>query len=87
MPGSQKNEWSSYLNGGTSHYNFSYRNESTLPEPIPPNTPIPQPIAPPNLPNISPTPNTSHISNKKKQSAGKRKTKHRTKKYKYSRRK
>jgi hypothetical protein len=27
MSGSQRNEWNSYLNGGTSQYNFSYNNK------------------------------------------------------------
>ena len=86
MPGSQKNEWSSYLNGGTSHYNFSYRYEPP-PEPTP--SPLPPQLSPskltqtPTLPPSSMTP----VVNTKKQTGGKRKTRRHTKKRKYSRHK
>jgi hypothetical protein len=89
MPGSQRNGWSSYLNGGTSHYNFSYKDE-TPPEPLPatPNIPAPQPVAPPvpnkpiSMPNTPPPPSTPPAANKKKQTGGKRKSRRRShKKY------
>jgi hypothetical protein len=88
MPGSQRNEWNSYLNGGTPHYNFSYRDEIPLPEPTVPlqpvSPPIPsKPIQVPTLPPSSMTP----VVNKKKQKGGKRKTRRHTKKRRYSRRK
>lgn len=39
MSGSQKNSWNSYLNGGTSQYNFSYK-DNLIPEmPSVPNVP------------------------------------------------
>lgn len=28
MPGFEKNDWSRYLNGGTSQYNFAYKSEA-----------------------------------------------------------
>jgi hypothetical protein len=31
MSGSVRNEWNSYLNGNTSHYNFSYRSDTVTP--------------------------------------------------------
>jgi hypothetical protein len=101
MPGSQRNSWTSYLNGGTSHYNFSYKDEvppealSPSPaatpnqSPSPPNQP--QPTAPntpapqPNLPNTPPPPEV--MRNKKKYIGGKRKSRRHSKKRKYSRRK
>lgn len=89
MPGSQKNGWSSYLNGGTSHYNFSYKDE-TPPEPMP-SAPTPQPVvAPPSIPNTPPPASMPLAANKKKQSGGKRKSRrhrHSHKKYRLSRRK
>jgi hypothetical protein len=95
MPGSQRNSWSSYLNGGTSHYNFSYRDETPsepLPDPMPSPQPIlapsPKPIPAPPMPNTPPQPNTMPTQNKKKQTGGKRKSRrHSHKKYRYSRRK
>jgi hypothetical protein len=81
MPGSQRNSWNSYLNGGTSHYNFSYKDNALSPsiqESLPPNKPIPIP----QIPNTPSQLTTQSISNKKKQSGGKRKTKRRHKKYK-----
>ena len=89
MPGSQRNGWSSYLNGGTSQYNFSYidekHNSESSPEPAHPQAPAPQPtptpipnnrtIPPPTLPNVSPQPTIPPAANKKKQTGGKRKSK------------
>jgi hypothetical protein len=98
MPGSQRNGWSSYLNGGTSHFNFSYKDE-TPPEPLPAPLPAPapapaapapnKPIMPPSLPNTPPQPSTPPAANKKKQTGGKRKSRrnHSNKKYRHSRRK
>jgi hypothetical protein len=97
MPGSQRNTWNSYLNGGTSHYNFSYKDEiPPEPEPTLNQTPIPQPVAPPppskptslpSIPNTPPQPSMPPAANKKKQSGGKRKSRRHSKKYRYSRRK
>ena len=95
MPGSQRNSWSSYLNGGTSQFNFSYKNEEPIePDTAQPNNTAPQPIQTrkknnnnmPLLPNTSPSPYSQPVANKK-QSGGKRKTKRHTKKYRHSRRK
>lgn len=70
MSGSQKNSWTSYLNGGTSQYNFSYKDNISLTNPS--NI---------SLPNTSPSPftneNTKNIPNKKnKKIGGKRKSTH-----------
>lgn len=89
MPGSQKNGWMSYLNGGTSQYNFSY-NDGTpselepQPQPIPSSPPTPEKKK--NV-NTSPQPISEPIN--KKQSGGKRKSRrrHSQKKYRHSRRK
>jgi hypothetical protein len=76
MPGSYKNEWLSYLNGGTSQYNFSYT------------TPGPQtPIVTPTIHNMPNQPNTPIIKNKKKYVGGKRYSRRHTKKYRHSHRK
>jgi hypothetical protein len=47
MPGFQNSEWNRYLNGGTSHYNFSYKSE-VEPSPMPAPTPMPAPAPMPN---------------------------------------
>ena len=43
MPGSTNNDWTSFLKGETSQYNFSYKNTYTTPplnqEPVLPNNP------------------------------------------------
>jgi hypothetical protein len=49
-------EWSKYLNGGTSQYNFSYKS-NTPSAPVPNSTPAPIPIS-------TPVP-ISNITNKK----------------------
>ena len=44
MSGFVRNDWNRFLNGGTSHYNFSYRSEVVTPvEPTPVPTPVPVP--------------------------------------------
>lgn len=75
MPGSQRNGWSSYLNGGTSHYNFSYKDD----------IPISEPLA--QLPAISNNPPSPFSTKNKKQTGGKRKSKRHTKQTRQSRRK
>jgi hypothetical protein len=54
MSGSQRNSWSSYLNGGTSQYNFSYKDNSSSDTPM---------MAMPSTPlQVS---NTENVKNKK----------------------
>jgi hypothetical protein len=86
MSGPIRNEWNRFLNGGTSHYNFSYRSEIVTPiEPGP--SPMPVPAA---------TPILNATSNKKSnkvviptQKGGKRKSRrrrsHSQKKYRLTR--
>jgi hypothetical protein len=76
MSGSQKNSWSSYLNGGTSQYNFSYKDDISLPNPSNislPNTP-PSPFANENTKNIK----NKKIGGKRKSIRSKRHTKKNT---------
>lgn len=90
MSGSQRNEWNSYLNGGTAQYNFSYKDKSlnTSLEPVPEQNP--QMVEPQSKTKTSPFNSNPYIKNKK-QTAGKRTSRksHRrhTKKNKHSRRK
>lgn len=68
MSGFIRNDWKSYLNGSSAHYNFSYRDEMPVPPatmPAPPQ-PIPSSVSAPIQPNIpSPTLNKNNsISNK-----------------------
>jgi hypothetical protein len=60
MSGFVRNDWKSYLNGGTSHYNFSYKSEA-------PHMPIEETPAPMPVP-IPPVTNTlqSRKNNKNK---------------------
>lgn len=81
MPGSQRNSWSSYLNGGTAQYNFSYNDDKPSDEPMPESHQMPSIPQPPSekkkniIVNTSPQPISEPIN--KKQSGGKRKSRHR----------
>ncbi len=79
MPGSQKNEWNSYLNGRIPQYNFSYTDESL-------NTSLEPILDILTKHKTSPFNSNPYIKNKK-QTAGKRKSRRHTKKYRHSRRK
>jgi hypothetical protein len=75
MPGSEKNEWSSYLNGNASEYNFSYRNKT----PVQDLQPSPN-VLPTSIPTQKPVTMQKNITlNKRKnnslQKGGRRKTK------------
>jgi hypothetical protein len=65
-------DWKSYLSGGTSQYNFSYRNNTVTP---------PEPLATATTPMtpMTPSPVLKQIpvtKSKKNQTGGKRKRKH-----------
>jgi hypothetical protein len=69
MSGFDKNSWDSYLNGGTSHYNFNYRSEEI--PPLPNNGTVPVvPIVMPKQ-NVAKPVNLSKKNNG--QTGGKRK--------------
>jgi hypothetical protein len=80
MSGPTNTEWSKYLNGGSSQYNFSYRKRNT-PEIAPPLEPMP---VVPN-PKLDSKLNVSKLA--KNMKGGKRKTRRKNKKYTISRRK
>ena len=90
MSGSQKNEWNSYLNGGTPQYNFSYKDKSLNTSLEPVTEQNPQIVEPQSKTKASPFNSNPYIKNKK-QTAGKRTSRHSHrrshKKYRQSRRK
>jgi hypothetical protein len=96
MPGSQRNSWSSYLNGGTAQYNFSYKDGEPIQSEMSaqPATPVPQSpsnknnVKQPPPVNTTPQPISEPINKNKKQTGGKRKSHRRShKKYRRTHRK
>jgi hypothetical protein len=64
MSGNNKDAWDKFLNGGSSHYNFSYRQERD--NSMPNNTGMPSPAPMPVAPTPVPVPNTNARSKKNK---------------------
>jgi hypothetical protein len=72
-------DWKHYLNGGTSQYNFSYKNNTVAPMPAPTTTTALAPTLVPTPAPMQPQPVTGinnkipPKSNKKNQTGGRRK--------------
>lgn len=92
MSGSNNNHWNSYLNGKTTSYNFSYNTEKEIiPLPAPHNSSSVQTHSSMPLSTLQLPKNTTLKKNQNLKMnykiGGKRKTKHSSKKYRYSKRK
>lgn len=92
MSGFVRNDWGKYLNGGTSHYNFSYKSEAP-PVPIEAtHAPVPVPPMPAPAPNASQARKNNKNSKipfpvQKEMKGGRRKSRRHTKKYRRTHRK